>query len=604
MSFSFDIKTITYNGIPLEDYNNATITILYSDFTNSCKAWISEVFSAFDMEASKENNSEKEDSWFKFLLSLTHAVQSDSDFIKHHADGLTAILPFVFYDNVFFDSKSNSSNRAKKAIKILSDFWSRMVVLCSYSRCLKKKISRSDANGFLVEESEIKGLQSEVRHKLNILYAQQYNALFFSKNKVIIKKPVMTAALANLPNQDTLFIPALPSLYVLHAMTVLLNGKVGKKQDLLSLEFKNDSVHFPEDTIQIRYSTQKLLKKVESELGDTLHDIYQPIFPQKERPTYSGWLFYKFFHSDTNEKDIFFKTVNFQVPICKIRELANQITIYCELNSDSRIALLEKLPDLLYYVGRKKARKEIIASITENQESADKIDEVVSVLHRFCDIEFYVEETCEAFIQKSFDLINKLTVKNKYGSSFLEQDSTKHDNTVAKFLNKFFVFKDINKDILTCYGLSHLPLMEAKEYTDPVKKLGKKLKKLLENKKHRLVCSIEDKDIREEEKIKLYFQNNQNTISESIFKYMTLEDSLQLINTYGPTQADQAEKPSESIASNLLKSYLKEQKIELNKYVLKHSFPFLSKRALEIIGNNCLSIFYQAALYTFGFYDV
>ena len=52
--------------------------------------------------------------------------------------------------------------------------------------------------------------------------------------------------------------------------------------------------------------------------------------------------------------------------------------------------------------------------------------------------------------------------------------------------------------------------MEAKEYTDPVKKLGKKLKKLLENKKHRLVCSIEDKDIREEEKIKLYFQNNQN----------------------------------------------------------------------------------------------
>ena len=244
----------------------------------------------------------------------------------------------------------------------------------------------------------------------------------------------MTAALANLPNQDTLFIPALPSLYVLHAMTVLLNGKVGKKQDLLSLEFKNDSVHFPEDTIQIRYSTQKLLKKVESELGDTLHDIYRPIFPQKERPTYSGWLFYKFFHSDTNEKDIFFKTVNFQVPICKIRELANQITIYCELNSDSRIALLEKLPDLLYYVGRKKARKEIIASITENQESADKIDEVVSVLHRFCDIEFYVEETCEAFIQKSFDLINKLTVKNKYGSSFLEQDSTKHDNTVAKFL--------------------------------------------------------------------------------------------------------------------------------------------------------------------------
>lgn len=131
------------------------------------------------------------------------------------------------------------------------------------------------------------------------------------------------------------------------------------------------------------------------------------------------------------------------------------------------------MPDLLYYVGRKKARKEIIASITENQESADKIDEVVSVLHRFCDIEFYVEETCEAFIQKSFDLINKLTVKNKYGSSFLEQDSTKHDNTVAKFLNKFFVFKDINKDILTCYGLSHLPLMEAKEYTDPVKKLGK-----------------------------------------------------------------------------------------------------------------------------------
>lgn len=93
MSFSFDIKTITYNGIPLEDYNNATITILYSDFTNSCKAWISEVFSAFDMEASKENNSEKEDSWFKFLLSLTHAVQSDSDFIKHHADELTAVLP-------------------------------------------------------------------------------------------------------------------------------------------------------------------------------------------------------------------------------------------------------------------------------------------------------------------------------------------------------------------------------------------------------------------------------------------------------------------------------------------------------------------------------
>lgn len=608
MNFPIDIKTFTYNKLPFEDCDAANITILYGDFTNSCKGWISEVFSDLDMESSKANDSQKGDPWLKFLLSLTHAVQSDHDFIKRYADQLTTILPFIFYDRKFFNKDSNSSNSGKKAIKNVADLWNRMVVLCSYSHSLKKNISRSDAQGILVEKNEIKDLQDEIKQKISDLYAQHYNALYFDKNKVIVKKPTMTAALANLPNQNTLFIPVLPSLYALHAMTVLLNGKVGKKQDLFSLEFKNDSLHFPWDAFQIRYSTRKLLNKVKSDLSDTLRSIYQPISPQKEHPIYSEWFFRKSLVPATNEKHLFFKSMNFRVPICKIRKVANEIMKCCGLNSNSHIALLKELPNLLYCVGRGKKHKEIIASIAENQESAHKIDEIVSILRKFCDINFYLKETREDFIQESSKLIDKLAAKDKGVKTSSEEDSTNVDSAkqakkVSEFLNKFFVFKDINRDILTCYGLNLLPLMEVEEYSGPVKKLGNELKRLLKNKDYKLVCPIEDKNIQKEDKIKSYFLNSKHDISESIFRYMSLENALELIDTYGSTRENQATKPSESVALGLLKGYLAERKIKLNKYVIKESFPLLSKRALEIFGNSCLSMFYQAALHTFGFYD-
>lgn len=339
-----------------------------------------------------------------------------------------------------------------------------------------------------------------------------------------------------------------------------------------------------------------------------MRSIYQPISPQKEYPIYSEWFFRKSLVSGTNEKHLFFKSMNFRVPICKIRKVANEIMKCCGLNSDSQIALLKELPNLLYCVGREKERKETIASIAENQESAHKIDEIVSILRKFCDINFYLKETREDFIQESSKLIDKLAAKDKGVKTSSEEDSTNVDSAkqakkVSEFLNKFFVFKDINRDILTCYGLNRLPLMEVEEYSGPVKKLGNELKRLLKNKDYKLVCSIENENIQKEDKIKSYFLNSQYDISESIFRYMSLENALELIDTYGSTRENQATKPSESVALGLLKGYLAERKIKLNKYVIKESFPLLSKRALEIFGNSCLSIFYQAALHTFGFYD-
>lgn len=604
MSSAFDIKALTYKDHLFEDYNKSILRDFYGDFTKEFREWSTNVFPNVD--------SEKE-FWFDFLISMVRSARNDSDFVSKHAESLALFLPFILCDENIFKIEAHSTGRMKKTIKHMVAIWKQVSSLSSYCSFIRANLKRSDGNGLFTEKSEQEELSNEIKSRIYNIYKQYYAILTLEKNKAITRQPELSMSLANLANQNMVVPPVLPSIYALHALTILTGGKTGKKQDLLSRNLKHDGSDLPVDILQIRQSSCALMERTASELKDIFNGIYHVTSPKGDKDFewslffYGGWVQYD---SPVGERarDYFTTQINFKIPMCKIRKVVAQLKKCCELDSCSCVALLKELPNLLYYVGKTDKRQKIIFSIIKESKEANRIEKVVEILRKFCSIEYYLEEDSKKFTQKALKQIKELS-NDQVGflktneTHFWKPKEKSADRTVWEFLDKFFAFKDVNKDILTCYGLSQLPLMEVKEHGVPMRKMGKRLLHILADEKYSLICPIKDEDIEDVEKIGIYFQGNVATISECIFKNMTLEDALTLIDTYENTGEEEAMEASESVAWDLLEKYLESKKVKLNKYILQQSFPLLSKRALALIGNDCLSIFYQATLYTFGFYS-